>query len=135
MHFMDLKKNRKIKLYIKNYILSSVNLINLSKLIISQQPIDDKKLAQIIEFSIFSAFKKSLKEILDKLTIINEEKLLGIKIDKIKTNKNFFIQYGIKENDAIKYSRILFWFKNIIKFFEDIFPKKISILDLELTMF
>ena len=61
--FYKLKENKEQTNYIlKNSILSSVNLVNLSKLISSQQPIDDKKLAQIIEFSIFSAYKSNEKE-------------------------------------------------------------------------
>ena len=270
--FYKLKENEEQSNYIlKNYILSSVNLVNLSKLIASQQPIDDKKLAQIIEFSIFSAYKDNektkyinffkellkekkdieiipirnvkrsheyylsmceiniisfyynkhkedvnildkindkitnifkyktklidskikkdikedliikeiprkflleklelftlheideyrndieevikifqeflkekdilyqyfyfliyLKEILDKLKIINEEKLNGIKIKDMKSNEHYFIQYDIQKNKAIDYSSILYWFRNMINYFEDIIPKKIPILD------
>ena len=49
---------------LKNYNLSSVNLVNLTKMIMFSQPIDDKKLAQIIDFCIFSSFKKSKKKII-----------------------------------------------------------------------
>ena len=61
--FFKLKENEDQSNYIlKNYILSSVNLVNLTKLIIFSQPIDDKKLSQIIEFCIFSAFKRDSKK-------------------------------------------------------------------------
>ena len=61
--FHKLKTNEYQSNYkLKNYILSSVNLVNLSKLIILEQPIDGKKLAQIIEFCIFSAFKTNEKK-------------------------------------------------------------------------
>jgi hypothetical protein len=56
------EKEDQTKYILKNYILTSVNLVNLSKLIISQQPIDYKKLAQIIEFSNFP-FSKTQRKI------------------------------------------------------------------------
>ena len=279
--FHKLKTNEYQSNYkLKNYILSSVNLVNLSKLIILEQPIDGKKLAQIIEFCIFSAFKTNekkknielfkdylkedvdikitpirnikrtheyylkmyeiyiftyyylknkrnkedenilkninnkikqrfkfisaiksniirkefteesickeimrknllenlesftipeikdyindineviiifqefleendklyqylyfliyLEKILTNLSSINEEKLYGIKINKMKCNKDFFMQYNIIEKNAIEYSRTLTWFKNMINYFEDIIPKTISILDLEISIF
>jgi len=278
--FHKLKANEYQSNYkLKNYILSSVNLVNLSKLIIYEQPIDGKKLAQIIEFCIFSAFKtnekttniglfkdylkedidikitpirnikrtheyylkmceiyifsyyyiknkknkedeiilksinnkikqrfkfiseikfnirediteeliykeimrKNLLENLESFTIpeikeyindineviiifkefleekdklyqylyfliylekiltnlisINEEKLYGIKINKMKCNKDFFIQYNIIEKKAKDYSETLTWFKNMINYFEDFIPKTISILDLEISIF
>ena len=61
--FYKLKQLEEPSNYIlKNYILSSVNLVNISKLILFLQPINDKKLAQIIEFCIFSPFKKCEKK-------------------------------------------------------------------------
>ena len=57
--FHKLKEEKKYIL--KNYILNSVNLVNFSKLIISEQPIEENKLAQIIEFSFFSSFKENSK--------------------------------------------------------------------------
>ena len=72
-----------------------------------------------------------LKEILDKLKIINEDKLNGIKIKDMKSNENYFIQINIQKNKAFDYARILYWFRNMINYFEDIIPKKIAIIDLE----
>ena len=269
--FYELKKKENQSNYIlKNYILSSVNLVNLSKLIDSEQPIDDKKLAQIIEFSIFTSFKQeekiekikmfkqllkedkeieitpirnikrsheyylsiyeidiisyyynknkenikildninekinqtfkyevkfdekkikkdiksdspigeilrnklvenlelftlpeieeykndieevtqifntfldekngdyyfllNLKKALDILNKINIEKIFGIKINKMMNNKNYFNQYGLPENKSIYYSKILFWFRNMIKYLEAIIPKKINNSKLE----
>ena len=277
--FYKLKQEEEQSNYIlKNYILSSVNLVNLSKLIIYWQPIDDKKLSQIIEFCIFSAFKKNekknlliekfkkylleninieitpirnikrsheyylkkceiniffyyyskkkkdienplqemnkklqeifgdkdkkielkenliinnikndeiiqdiprknllknlesftlldiknyisdideviqivqafleennklyqnlyflnyLKSILDKLNGINEDKLYGIRINKMVCDKNYFLKYNKDEKLSEKYTKILINFKNMIHYFDDLIPKTISILDLE----
>jgi midasin (ATPase involved in ribosome maturation) len=61
--FYKLKQEEEQSNYIlRNYILSSVNLVNLSKMIIFDQPIDDKKLSQSIDFCFFSAFKKCNKK-------------------------------------------------------------------------
>ena len=61
--FYKLKEKEEQTNYIlKNYILSSVNLVYLSKLIIFSQPINDKKLAEIIEFCFFSIFKNLEKK-------------------------------------------------------------------------
>ena len=278
--FYKLKEEEEQSNYIlKNYILSSVNLVNLSKMLIYVQPIDDKKLAQIIEFCIFSAFKKSdkkneiielfktyikkennikitpirnikishehylkkcelfilsyyynknsdveniltkmndkihnmftnektelkesminknikeeeiikeiprkkllenlesftlqelkeyindideviiifkefleekdklyqylyflvyLKKILMKLNLINEERLYGIKINKMEVNKEFFHKYKIEENQSIIYEKDLIWFKNMIYYFNEIIPERIPILDLEGIIF
>ena len=276
--FYKLKKEEAQSNYIlKNYILSPVNLVNLSKKIISEQPIDEKKLAQTIEFCIFSAFKNNtkkheifesfkkslekdihieitpirnikrshehilknfemlifsyyytknreaenilekinkklykrfnnfkteikldnlikdikeesikefiqehrkellknlesftlpeikeyindidevivifqefldekdiifqyfyfltyLKKILSKLNILKEEKLYGIKINKMECNKEFFSQYKINEDLSIIYINDLIWFKNMIFYFDAIVPEKISVLNLE----
>ena len=267
--FYKLKEDENKSNYIlKNYILSSVNLVNLSKLIIFCQPIDDKKLARIIEFSIFSAYKnlnkesfkknlqenikleinpiknikksheyylkqceliifsyyyiknkegkdiiksmnekikninykaeikqkiinediqkvnlfkeiprknlldnldsftlpeireyindideviKILKEFLEEkdelyqqlyflfylrkflydLSSIDNDKLNGIKLKKMECNKEFFLKYNIKETLSEKYAKILIRSKNLIYYFNDIIPQKISILEFE----
>ena len=272
--FYKLKEEEEQSNYIlKNYILSSVNLANISKLIFFYQPIDDKKLAQIIEFCIFFAFKKGnkkysiiesfnknlkedinfeitpirnikrsheyylkkcelnifsyyynknkevndiikkmnekilkinskseinenlinkyikkneiirdiprknllanlesftipeikeylndidevinilkvfieekdelyqslyflnyLKLILNDLLLIDNDKLNGIKINKMDCNKDFFLKYNIDEDLSNKYSKILIRFKNLIYYFNDIIPEKISIIDMK----
>ena len=75
-------------------------------------------------------FLKYLKDILfNLLNVIKNEKLFEIKINKMKVNKDFFTQYELKDNEANEYSRILFWFRNMIN--EDLIPKKIDVLNLE----
>ena len=82
----------------RNYILSSVNLVNLSKLIKFNQPIDDKKLAQIIEYSIFSAFKKNeKKKIIEKFKKYlkedeNIEEILITPIKNIKRSHEYYLK-------------------------------------------
>ena len=49
----------------------------------------------------------------------------------MKSNENYFIQYDISKNKANDYTNKLFWFRNMINYFEDIIPKKICIIDLE----
>ena len=272
--FYKLKEGEIPSYYIlKNYILSSVNLVNLSKLIVFSQPIDDKKLAQIIKFCIFSAFKEGenkksiiesfkknleneinfeitplrnikrshefylkqcelnifsyyyllnkegndaikiinekikkinssaeiklkllnkdiqkneilketkinnlldnldsftlpeikeyindidevinilkefleekdelhqyfyfiyyLRKFLNDLSVIDHDKLNGIKLKKFECNKKFFLNYNIDENLSNKYAKILIRFKNMICFFKEIIPEKICILELE----
>ena len=68
---------------------------------------------------------------MDTLKIINEEKLNGIKLKDMKSNENYFIQYDMPTDKAIDYGNKLYWFRNMINYFEDIIPKKICIIDLE----
>ena len=72
--------------------------------------------------------------ILSNLSEINEEKLFGIKINKMECNKEFFLKYNIKQDISITYARILIWFKNMIKYFDDIIPDKISTNELEFSI-
>ena len=76
--------------FLRNYILSSVNLVNLSKLIIFNQPIDDKKLSQIIQYSIFSGLKNDKKNIIIKKFknyLKEDENIEEIRITPIKNIK------------------------------------------------
>ena len=76
-------------------------------------------------------FLNYLKKILETLSLINEEKLFGIKINKMEINKEFFLQYQIQENSAEIYTKHLIWFKNMIYYFDEIIPVNISLFDLE----
>ena len=85
---------------------------------ILQEFIEEKD--SIYEYFYFLIY---LKDILDKLTIINEEKLFGIRINKMESDINFFNQYGIKEQASF-YANTLFWFRNMINSLKIIFLKK-----------
>ena len=47
---------------LKNYFLSSVNLVYFSKLLINLNRVSDEEFSEIIKFSIFSGFKENIKE-------------------------------------------------------------------------
>lgn len=49
-------------------------------------------------------------------------------------NKNYFNQYGLSDDISIYYSKILFWFRNMIKYLEVIIPKKITNSKLEVVI-
>jgi hypothetical protein len=74
-----------------------------------------------------------LKKILDDLNQIKEDKLDGIKLNKMDYNN--FLQINKNENLSAEYTKILFNFKNMIYFFDEIIPKEISILELENSIF
>ena len=76
-------------------------------------------------------FLNYLKKILTTLSLINEEKLYGIKINKMEINKEFFLQYQIEEKSAEIYTKNLTWFKNMINYFDEIIPANNSLFDLE----
>ena len=64
--FNTLKKeedNQKEENYLlKNYILSSVNLVHFSKLLVNIDEINDKNFSEILKYSIFSGFKEDIRE-------------------------------------------------------------------------
>ena len=109
---------------IKEYINDIDELI----IIINDFLEEDDKLYQKLYFLNY------LRMILSNLSEINEEKLFGIKINKMECNKEFFLKYNIKEDVSITYARILIWFKNMIKYFDDIIPDKISTNELEFSI-
>ena len=80
-------------------------------------------------------FLNYLKKILMELSSIKEENLNGIKINKMKCDKEFFLKYNIKERQAKEYTNKLIRFKNMIYYFEEFIPKEISILDMENCIF
>ena len=109
---------------IKEYINDIDEVINIMQDFLEE---DDKLFQKLY-------FLNYLKNILSNLNEINEEKLYGIKLNKMECNKEFFLQYNIKEDVSITYARILIWFKNMINYFDDIIPEKISLSELELSI-
>ena len=138
-----IKKDIKVEIIIqeipRKYLLEKIELFALPEINeykneiyeviqILQEFIEEKD--SIYEYFYFLIY---LKDILDKLTIINEEKLFGIRINKMERDINFFNQYGIKEQASF-YANTLFWFRNMINSFEDNIPKKIRPLDLVIAI-
>ena len=81
-----------------------LSLVNLCKLIDSEQPLDDKKLAQIIEFSVFTSFKQEDK--IEKINmfkqLLKENKEIEITpIRNIKRSHEYYL--SIYEIDIISY--------------------------------
>ena len=114
-------------LEIKEYISDIDEVIIIIKLFLEE----NDKLYQYLYFLNY------LKKILVDLSSIDEDQkiLYGLKINKMECNKNFFMQYNIKEDLAIKYTKILIKFKNMIYYFEKIIPEKIFVLELEKSIF
>ena len=80
--FYELKKEEKQSNFIlKNYLLSSVNLVNVTKVLLSSKNINGKSLAEAINFAIFSMFKDkkiSFIDYLKKKPIFNVEPIITI---------------------------------------------------------
>ena len=106
---------------IKEYINDIDEVISIFKDFIEEKD----KLYQYFYFLIY------LKKIFNNLSIINEEKLYGIKINKMDCKIEFFKQYHINENVAALYAKDLIWIQNMIKYFNEIIPENITILNLE----
>ena len=109
---------------IRNYISDIVEVIQIIQTFLEEK----SQLYQNLYFLYY------LKKFLEDLNLIKEDKLDGIRINKMACNKNYFSKYNKNEKIAIEYARILTNFKNMIYFFDELVPKSISVLDLENSM-
>ncbi|KAG4105393.1 hypothetical protein H8356DRAFT_1027608 [Neocallimastix lanati (nom. inval.)] len=106
--FHDIKRNEKENDYIlKNYQLTPINLVNLSKIFINSSSFDGRALSEGIYFNIFSMFKDKNEQYKRfKASLLSNDIDFNITtINKIMKNKKYSL--GMIERKIIEYAMIL----------------------------
>jgi len=106
--FYDIKMNEKENDYIlKNYILTPVNLVNLSKILINSSSINGEILSKSINYSIFSMYKNNKSEQLNrfKSSLCSKIDFNITTINRIMKDKKYIL--SMIERKILEYAKIL----------------------------